>query len=79
MPGPRVHGQQTAAQLIDRYDLACSPVRDLLADYLNECLPVLIPANRPHQGIDQRADHPPCIAAGDIRARQIRRSPDRSG
>jgi hypothetical protein len=29
-------GQLTAAQLIDRYDLACRPVRDLLVDYLRE-------------------------------------------
>jgi len=38
---------------------------------------------RPHQGIDQHvpggAGHPPCIAAGDIRARQIRRKPVLSG
>ncbi|MGH3203206.1 MAG: tyrosine-type recombinase/integrase [Streptosporangiaceae bacterium] len=39
MLDPRVHGQQTAAQLIDRYDLACRPVRDLLIDYLNERSP----------------------------------------
>jgi integrase len=39
MPDPRVHGQQTAAQLIDRYDLACGPVRDLLVGYLNERRP----------------------------------------
>ena len=39
MLDPRVGGQQTAAQLIDRYDLACGPVRDLLVDYLNERRP----------------------------------------
>ncbi len=39
MLDPRVHGQQTAGQLIDRYDLACRPVRDLLVDYLNERRP----------------------------------------
>src|SRR6266487_3392038 len=39
MLDPRVRGQQTAAQLIDRYDLACGPVRDLLVDYLNERRP----------------------------------------
>ena len=39
MLDPRVRGQQTAAQLIDRYDLACRPVRDLLVGYLNERSP----------------------------------------
>jgi integrase len=35
------HGQPTAAELIDRYDLACRPVRDLLVDYLRERQPAL--------------------------------------
>jgi hypothetical protein len=39
MLDPRVHGQRTAAELIDRYDLACGPVRDLLVDYLSERRP----------------------------------------
>jgi integrase len=39
MLNPRVRGQLSAGQLIDRYDLACRPVRDLLADYLNERRP----------------------------------------
>jgi hypothetical protein len=39
MLNPRVRGQLSAAQLIDRYDLACRPVRDLLVDYLNERRP----------------------------------------
>ncbi|MGH3125498.1 MAG: hypothetical protein ACRDND_31350, partial [Streptosporangiaceae bacterium] len=39
MIDPRVRGQRTAAELIDRYDLACGPVRDLLVDYLNERRP----------------------------------------
>jgi len=39
MLDPRVRGQRTAAELIDRYDLACGPVRDLLVDYLNERRP----------------------------------------
>src|SRR6266545_1554038 len=39
MLDPRVHGQQTAGQLIDRYDLACRPIRDLLVGYLNERRP----------------------------------------
>jgi site-specific recombinase XerD len=32
-------GQLTPEQLIDRYDLACCPVRDLLVDYLRERQP----------------------------------------
>jgi integrase len=32
-------GQLTPEQLIDRYDLACGPVRDLLVDYLRERQP----------------------------------------
>ena len=32
-------GQRTPGQLIDRYDLACRPVRDLLVDYLRERQP----------------------------------------
>ena len=32
-------GQLTAEQLIDRYDIACRPVRDLLVDYLRERQP----------------------------------------
>jgi integrase len=39
MIDPRVRGQRTAAELIDRYGLACEPVRDLLVDYLNERRP----------------------------------------
>ena len=39
MLDPRVHGQKSAGQLIDRYGLACRPVRDLLVDYLNERRP----------------------------------------
>ncbi len=32
----RTHGQQSVEELIDRYDLACRPIRDLLVDYLRE-------------------------------------------
>jgi len=32
----RTPGQRTPEQMIDRYNLACRPVRDLLADYLKE-------------------------------------------
>jgi integrase len=32
-------GQLTVGQMIDRYDLACRPVRDLLVDYLRERQP----------------------------------------
>jgi len=41
MLDPRVRGQQSAGDLIDRYDLACGPVRDLLVDYLNERRPAI--------------------------------------
>jgi hypothetical protein len=37
----RAAGQRTPAQLIDRYQLACQPVRDLLVDYLKERQPAL--------------------------------------
>ena len=39
MFNPNFQGQLTPGQLIDRYDLACRPVRDLLADYLRERQP----------------------------------------
>jgi hypothetical protein len=39
MFNPNFQGQLTAEQLIDRYDLACRPVRDLLVDYLRERQP----------------------------------------
>ena len=34
-----ITGKLDAGQLVDRYDLACRPVRDLLADYLRERQP----------------------------------------
>jgi hypothetical protein len=34
-------GRRTPEELIDRYDLACRPVRDLLVDYLKERQPAL--------------------------------------
>ncbi len=37
----RTPGQRTPEQLIDRYHLACQPVRDLLVDYLKERQPAL--------------------------------------
>jgi hypothetical protein len=37
----RSAGQRTPAQLIDRFDLACRPMRDLLVDYLCERAPAL--------------------------------------
>jgi hypothetical protein len=37
----RTAGQRTCAELIDRYQLACRPVRDLLVDYLSERQPTL--------------------------------------
>lgn len=39
MISTRFAGQLTAGQLVDRYDLACGPVRDLLVDYLRERQP----------------------------------------
>jgi integrase len=37
----RTPGQRTPEQMIDRYNLACRPVRDLLVDYLKERQPAL--------------------------------------
>jgi hypothetical protein len=37
----RTPGQRTPEQMIDRYDIACRPVRDLLVDYLKERQPAL--------------------------------------
>jgi integrase len=37
----RTGGQRTPAELIDRYHLACRPVRDLLVEYLQERQPAL--------------------------------------
>jgi integrase len=37
----RTVGQRTPTELIDRYQLACRPVRDLLVDYLQERQPAL--------------------------------------
>ena len=37
----RTTGQRTPAELIDRYRLACRPVRDLLVEYLQERQPAL--------------------------------------
>ena len=39
MISTRFAGQLTVGQLVDRYDLACRPVRDLLVDYLRERQP----------------------------------------
>jgi integrase len=36
MFNPNFQGQLTVEQMVDRYDLACRPVRDLLVDYLRE-------------------------------------------
>jgi len=37
----RSAGQRTPAELIDRFALACRPIRDLLVDYLSERAPAL--------------------------------------
>ena len=39
--GLRTSGQRTPEELIDRYQIACRPVRDLLVDYLRERQPAL--------------------------------------
>jgi integrase len=39
MFNPNVQGQLTVEQMVDRYDIACRPVRDLLVDYLRERQP----------------------------------------
>jgi hypothetical protein len=41
MFNPLFQGQLTVDQLVDRYDLACRPVRDLLVDYLRERQPAI--------------------------------------
>ena len=41
MFNPLFHGQLTVEQLVDRYDLACRPVRDLLVDYMRERQPAV--------------------------------------
>jgi len=37
----KTHGQLTAGQLVDRYPIACRPVRALIVDYLRERQPVV--------------------------------------
>ena len=39
MFSPNFSGQLTVEQMVDRYDLACQPVRDLIVDYLRERQP----------------------------------------
>jgi integrase len=41
MFNPHFQGQLAVEQLVDRYDLACQPVRDLLVDYLRERQPAV--------------------------------------
>jgi site-specific recombinase XerD len=48
----RTSGQRSPAELIDRYRLACQPVRDLLVDYLQERQPAL-----DYASLDQLAQH----------------------
>jgi hypothetical protein len=38
---PKSQGQLSVEQLVDRYPIACRPVRDLLVDYLRGRQPVL--------------------------------------
>ena len=37
----RQHGQRSVAELVDRYPIACRPVRDLIVGYLSERAPAL--------------------------------------
>jgi len=37
----RIRGQRSVEELVDRYQIACRPVRDLLVDYLRERQPAL--------------------------------------
>src|SRR5260370_26383005 len=37
----RTAGQRTPGEMIDRHDLACRPIRDLLVDYLRERQPAI--------------------------------------
>jgi integrase len=39
MIGAKFNGQSSVEELVDRYDLACQPVRDLLVDYMRERQP----------------------------------------
>jgi hypothetical protein len=41
MFNPNFQGQLTVEQMVDRYDIACRPVRDLLVDYLRERQPAV--------------------------------------
>jgi hypothetical protein len=55
-PGSLAHlltiGQRSPAELIDRYQLACRPVRDLIVDYLQERQPAL-----DHGSLEALAQH----------------------
>ena len=50
-------GPLTPEQMIDRYDLACQPVRDLLVDYLRERQPGI-----DYSTLNQLAGHPRAAA-----------------
>jgi integrase len=73
MLNPKFKGQLTVAQLIDRYDLACRAVRDLLVDYLRERQPALDYASLSgmagHLGLvfwKDLEDHHPGISSLDL-------------
>jgi integrase len=46
----RAHGPRSPEQMIDRYQLACGPVRDVLVDYLRERQPALDYSSLQHLG-----------------------------
>ncbi len=48
----RASGPRTPEQMIDRYHLACRPVRDLLVDYLRERQPALDHSTLQHLGYE---------------------------
>nr|MDQ2815836.1 aldehyde dehydrogenase family protein [Actinomycetota bacterium] len=48
----RAAGPRTPGQMIDRYHLACQPVRDLLVDYLRERQPALDHSTLQHLGYE---------------------------
>ncbi|MGI8448289.1 MAG: tyrosine-type recombinase/integrase [Streptosporangiaceae bacterium] len=69
------HGQGSPEQLIDRYDLACRPVRDLLVDYLRERRPAITYTSfsrlATHLGLlfwKDLEDHHPGISSLDLPA-----------
>ena len=59
----RTAGQRTPAELIDRYHLACQPIRDLLVEYLRERQPAL-----DYSSLEQLARHAGQLFWADLEA-----------